>query len=71
MSVSRCMHHAMAIAKQPRATWGEASERLPECCPNTDCTGDKGCRERVREYLRTQYRMQSRRDANRRGAVRT
>ena len=70
MSVSRCMHHAMSIAQQPRASWGEASEKLPEVCPNSDCTGAMGCRERVRDYLRTQYRMQARRDATRGKAVR-
>jgi len=60
--VSRCMGEALKIAQSPREQWGPATERLPEACPHADCTGGQGCRARVQEYLRTQYRMLARRD---------
>lgn len=61
MSVSRCMHHALAIAAQPDSGWGDAIARLPEACPHGDCSGGVGCRERVAMYLRLQLRMLRRR----------
>lgn len=64
------MHHAMSIALQPRDGWGSATDTLPTVCPHADCTETRGCRERVRDYLRTQYRMQARRDATRARPVR-
>jgi hypothetical protein len=71
MSVSRCMQSALQIAQTlPRAQWGDVTAALPEACPHSDCTGETGCRERVRDYLRTQYRMQARRDALRERLVR-
>lgn len=57
MSVSHCMRRALAIALRPRADWKEAIAELPEACPRTDCTGGVGCRKRVADYLRMQWRM--------------
>ena len=64
------MHHAMAIAQQPRDSWGPATDTLPTVCPHADCTDARGCRERVRDYLRIQYRMQACRDSKRGRPVR-
>lgn len=61
MSVSRCMHSALAIAREPVETWGAAIAKLPETCPHADCTGGVGCRERIADYLRVQWRMLQRR----------
>lgn len=63
MSASRCMHHALAIATQPRAQWQVLLGKLPEACPHADCTGGVGCRERVADYLRVQWRMLAAREA--------
>ena len=57
MSVSRCMGKALTIAQKPRAQWREAIEALPETCPGSDCTGGMGCRARVADYMRIQWRM--------------
>lgn len=61
MSISRCMGAALRIAQRPRDTWAAAIDQIPERCPSSDCTGKEGCRERVRDYLRVQYRMLARR----------
>ncbi len=63
MSVSHCMHHALAIAAKPRAQWQEQIAKLPDGCGHTDCGAPHSCRERVADYLRVQWRMQVRREA--------
>lgn len=63
MSVSRCMGRALAIAETPRPQWRQAIEALPESCPAADCTGGIGCRARVADYLRIQWRMIAVREA--------
>ena len=63
MSVSRCMHQALAIAQKPRAEWAAAIDALPATCPHADCTGGIGCRARIADYLRIQWRMISAREA--------
>lgn len=68
MSVSHCMHRALEIANLPVETWGDAIERVPDTCAHADCTEFKSCRARIREYLRMQYRMHSRRQRPKRGA---
>lgn len=63
MSVSHCMGQALAIAETPRPQWRDAIEALPEACPHADCTGGVGCRARVADYLRIQWRMIAAREA--------
>ena len=57
------MHQALSIAQMPRAEWAAAIDALPAACPNADCTGGIGCRERIADYLRIQWRMISAREA--------
>ena len=58
MSASRCMHHASRIIDSTdRERWGDEIDKLPTECPHTDCGQPKNCRERIREYLRVQYRL--------------
>ena len=57
MSVSYCLHHALAIAKTPADTWGDQIKQIPECCEHSDCGEPRNCRERNAEYLRMQYRI--------------
>ena len=62
MSASCCMHHALAIASTPTPAWGGQIERLPAACPSPErCGQPHSCRERVADYLRVQWRMQSKR----------
>lgn len=60
MSVSHCMHHALRIAKRPRASWKAEIERLPDTC-NQACGAPRNCRGRIAEYLRVQWRIAERR----------
>ncbi|WP_024940156.1 hypothetical protein [Xanthomonas arboricola] len=71
MSVSRCITKALDIAKAPRQQWKAAVDALPEHCQNTDiCTGGIGCRARIADYLRVQYRAQARREQLKGGGAR-
>lgn len=57
MTVSRCLDHAMRIAKLPRPQWADAIKSLPaECQHPADCTAP-GCREYNAAYLRMQWRI--------------
>ncbi|PBJ83723.1 hypothetical protein CMZ84_04335 [Lysobacteraceae bacterium NML93-0399] len=69
MSVSRCMGRALKIAEAPRATWADAIAAVPEACPHADCTGGQGCRARVADYLRIQWRMVAAREQRRERAA--
>ncbi|MEA9675866.1 hypothetical protein ABFU47_13250 [Xanthomonas campestris pv. raphani] len=63
MSVSRCITKALDIAKAPRQQWKAAIDVLPEHCQHAAiCTGGIGCRARIADYLRVQYRAQARRE---------
>lgn len=64
MSVSHCMDQALAIAQRPMDQWAGAIAQVREACPHADCGAPQNCRERIADYLRTQYRMRQRRDAN-------
>lgn len=57
MSASRCMHHARRIQQSPPADWGRLIDSLPTACPHADCGQPKNCQQRIREYLRMQYRI--------------
>jgi len=59
------MGQAMAIARTPRATWAGQIDALPDGCDRLDCTGERSCQRRIREYLRMQYRIAARREARR------
>lgn len=60
MSASRCMHHALAIAATPEATWAGQIQRIPDVCPCPEqCGKPLSCRERNADYLRVQWRMKS------------
>lgn len=63
MGVSRCIIRAIDIAKAPRSEWKTAIAALPEACecPSV-CTGGRGCRERIADYLRMQWLMLERRE---------
>ncbi len=56
MSVAHCMHHALAIAATPDATWKDQIAEVPTGCAHDDCGKPNDCRQRVAEYLRMQYR---------------
>lgn len=59
MSVSRCITRALEIGKHPRQEWKDMIAGLPEACQHASiCTGGIGCRERISDYLRVQYRAQ-------------
>lgn len=62
MTLSHCMDQALAIAQTARADWAAAIAKVPETCPRSDCTGGVGCRERIADYLRVQWRMAERRE---------
>ncbi|MBV6857236.1 hypothetical protein KWH07_06205 [Xanthomonas campestris pv. zingibericola] len=63
MSVSRCIAKALDIAKAPRQQWKASVDALPEQCQHVSiCTGGIGCRARIADYLRVQYRAQARRE---------
>jgi hypothetical protein len=57
MSASWCMHHALEIAKRPRAQWADAIKRIPTGCKHADCGEPRCCRTRNSEYLRMQWRI--------------
>jgi len=63
MGMSRCITKALDIAKAPRSDWKAAIAQLPEACecPGS-CSEDVGCRERISDYLRMQWRMLERRE---------
>lgn len=52
--ISWCLHHADRIARLPRIQWKDAIDALPDGCDKPDCTGERSCRNRVRQYLRDQ-----------------
>lgn len=57
--VSRCISHALEIAKVPRAEWASALDKVPEHCQHQSvCTGGMGCRKRLADYLRVQFKAQ-------------
>jgi hypothetical protein len=60
MSVSHCMHEATRIAQGHRDGWAEQIALLPASCAHADCGMPRNCRERIADYLRTQYRIQVR-----------
>ncbi|MGR4895011.1 hypothetical protein ACIPR8_07015 [Stenotrophomonas sp. LARHCG68] len=64
MSVSRCLLPAAEkAARTPRTGWKEQIDELPVACPHPGiCTGGVGCRERVADYLRVQFKAQARRE---------
>lgn len=68
MSVSHCMDQALRIAQRPMDQWADAIAKVREACPHNDCGAPQNCRERIADYLRTQYRMRQRRDATARVA---
>lgn len=57
MSVSHCMHHARRIVALPRDQWADQIAELPDGCEHADCGAPRNCRERIREYLRMQWRI--------------
>lgn len=60
---------ALDIGRLPREKWKQAIEALPEECPCKGvCTGGMGCRERVADYMRTQWHMLAKREKRRGGA---
>lgn len=61
MSVSHCMHKALAIAETPLESWSGAIAQLPDACEHADCGQPRSCRARIADYLRVQYRAQRRR----------
>lgn len=63
MSVSRCMGEALRIAETPRAGWQVKLAEISVVCPHTDCSPGGGCRQRIADYLRVQYRIQVRKEA--------
>lgn len=64
MGVNRCLHQALLIARQPREQWRAQVEQIEEACQAPGvCTGDVGCRQRIAEYLRVQWLMIERREA--------
>lgn len=71
MSVSMCITRAIEISRRPRQQWREAIEALPEACPHPDvCTGGIGCRARLADYLRVQFKAQARREQMAKGGAR-
>lgn len=71
MSVSRCITKALEIGKRPRQEWKEAIAALPEECQHACiCTGGIGCRQRIGDYLRVQYRAQVRLEQIKRAGAR-
>lgn len=64
MSVSRCLTAAANSASRThRSEWKAQIEAQPETCPHLDiCTGGMGCRARVADYLRVQFKVQARRE---------
>jgi len=69
MSVSRCvLPAAERAARTPRAEWKAQVEALPVECPHPAiCTGGAGCRERVADYLRVQFKAQAARERAKQG----
>ncbi|TFZ46108.1 hypothetical protein E5C33_07500 [Stenotrophomonas maltophilia] len=64
MGVNRCLTQALLIAKKPRGQWKGGIAQLPEACQAPGiCSGGIGCRERLADYLRVQWRMIERREA--------
>lgn len=61
MSVSHCMHHALAIAAKPRAQWAEQIKALPDGCAHADCGAPRSCRQRITSYLRGQWHARPKR----------
>lgn len=61
MSVSHCMHHALAIAASPRERWAEQIKALPSGCAHADCGEPRNCRERIAAYLRGQWHAKPKR----------
>jgi hypothetical protein len=57
MSVSHCMHQALAIARTAPETWRSRVDGLPNGCSHSDCGMPKSCRERIADYLRMQLRI--------------
>lgn len=51
------MGQALAIGRTPREIWGGQIDALPDGCDRSDCTGERSCQRRIREYLRMQYRI--------------
>ncbi|MDY4296813.1 MULTISPECIES: hypothetical protein [unclassified Xanthomonas] len=71
MSVSMCITRALEISRRPRQQWGEAIAALPEACPHQNvCTGGIGCRARLADYLRVQFKAQVRREQMAKGLAR-
>ena len=62
MSVSHCMHKALDIAKRPRAEWSGMIDKLPTNCEHADCGEPRNCQQRIREYMRMQWKIQNRRE---------
>ena len=62
MSVSYCMGKALEIGRTPRASWASQIDQLPDGCSRAECGRPKNCRERIADYLRTQYRVQALRE---------
>lgn len=58
MSVSHCMDKALKIAQHPKEQWAGMIERLPDGCEHADCGEPRNCRERIREYMRMQWKIQ-------------
>lgn len=42
----------------PPERWGVQIDALPTECPHADCGQPKNCQQRIREYLRVQWRLQ-------------
>lgn len=62
--MNRCLHQALLIARQPRAEWRAQIGQIAEACQAPDvCTGGIGCRKRIADYLRVQWRMIERRES--------
>lgn len=63
MSASRCMNHARRILELPEAEWPRQIDALPTVCPHADCGQPKSCQQRIREYMRVQWRLRRHHEA--------
>jgi hypothetical protein len=51
------MHHAMTIGRAPMESWAARIAELPEQCAHADCGAPRSCRERIKDYMRDQWRI--------------
>ncbi|MHC1664743.1 hypothetical protein ACODUI_06310 [Stenotrophomonas geniculata] len=62
--MNRCLTQALLIAQKPRNQWKGEIAQAPEACQAPGvCSAGIGCRARLADYLRVQWRMIERREA--------